>query len=96
MQENPKRRFTSDDGIEMVHESFLNDNGEEIGFAEYPYHTPEEEAKMQAERQAQMEAEEHQRQLEAQKAQMQGTILTQLLLNQAQLLAKLKESGVIE
>lgn len=96
MNENPKQIFTNDNGVKMVHESFLNDAGEEIGYAEYPYRTPEEEAQMQTEMQAQMEAEEHQRQLEAQKTKMQNTILTQLLLNQAQLMAKLKESGVIE
>lgn len=90
-------RYINDDGIEMCSDLFINDEtGEVTGRCDYPYISPEEEARIQAKMQAQMEAEEHQRQLEAQKAQMQGTILTQLLLNQAQLMAKLKESGVIE
>lgn len=95
MQEDSKRRFINNEGIEMVHESFLNDNGEEIGFAEYPYYTPEEEARMQAEMQAQQEAMEHERQLEIQKEKMNGTILAQILLNQAQLTAALKEKGAV-
>lgn len=88
-------RFTNNDGVEMIHKPLFNDAGEEIGYTEYPYRTPEEEAQLQAKIQAQQEAMEHERQLEIQKEKMNGTILAQILLNQAQLTAALKEKGAV-
>lgn len=91
-----QRKIIDKDGRKYVHESFLNENGEEIGYAEYPYISPEEQAKIDAEIKAQQEAEERARQIEEQKQKMSSEILTQLLLNQAQLTASLREKGVID
>lgn len=92
-----QERYINDNGVEMCRDLCINDEtGEIVGQCEYPYVSPEEQERANAELLAQRAEAEQQKLLEAQQEAMNKAAITQILLNQAQLTAALKAKGVIE
>lgn len=92
--------YINDDGVKMVKDTFLDDDGNEFGSATYPYVSPEEQERLEKEEEerrikAAQEAEIARQQEEMEQAMKEST-MTQILLNQATLMAALKEKGVID